>query len=232
MLERGLVGAAQELPYGLGAIARNPVKSAVGGIAGAAAYHGSHAYQGHRDQALGQIEAMKHDPSLIVPKFAEELNSNIKSQLEAFSNFSEKRAAEAPKPYAFKGMTGGLINTFGSSITGAIASSLVKRPMDKFFGILEKKLYTQPKQRNVLMQAIQSDPILAQEMQTNPTVLEESYKTIKKFAPSLTEDVATLRQFLRQAVTTGGVIDPMTIKLLAETEVHIKRSRGQIGGIG
>jgi hypothetical protein len=111
----------------------------------------------------------------------------------------------------------------------SVAQQLFATPINKAFDILNRKLYLEPRQKNVFQQAIQTDPVLARAMEETPDIVMSAYKTLKQFAPSLTADPASVKNFLRQAVVMGGQVDFATIKLLAETEKNIQASRGKIG---
>lgn len=203
----------------LGAAAAHPVLTGSGLLLGTAAVRGAMQANKHDDQASAQINAMHADPSLPVRKFASHY-----ARYERFANL-QKTAAFTP------GQTFGqsMLGSFGESVTKNVAQTLFANPIAKAFDIIDKKLYLEPKQRNVFQQSIQSDPILARAMQETPEIVISSYKTLKQYGPSLTVDPNSVKNFLRQAVVMGGQIDFAMIKLLAETEKNIKASRGQIG---
>ncbi len=175
-------------------------------------------------QVANQMELMKEDPSLPIAKFSSKLAN------ERFEKFANERF-KLPSSTTLGGNVGqSLLHMFGSSATDVLAKKLIENPLNKAFDILKAKLYIEPKQQNVLKQVIQTDPTLAQAMEKTPDMVIGAYKTLKQFAPSLTTDANSLKNFLKQAIIMNGQIDFNTIKLLAETEKTIRQFKGEIGG--
>lgn len=78
-----------------------------------------------------------------------------------------------------------------------------------------KRLWRGRQQRQVFDQVTATDPVLAD---ADPAMLQQSYATMARFAPTLASDPYAAQSFLREAVTTGGGINYNTLKLLAEAE--------------
>lgn len=209
----------------------HPVATAGAALGGAAAARGVAHAGPHYDQVRGQIEAMKQDPSTPVQKFAEAWQAHLKTASARYDRFAERKLAEKTASIGPNQTFGAsMLGSFGEAITKNIAQQLFAAPIAKAFEIIDRKLYLEPKQRNVFQQAVQSDPVVARAMQETPDIVMSAYKTLKQFAPSMTVDPNSLKNFLRQAIVMGGQIDFATIKLLAEAEKNIRQSRGQIGG--
>lgn len=124
--------------------------------------------------------------------------------------------------------------TARSQAEGAMANALVdfgvRKPLDELGSIMKKKLYTEPKRRRVFNYVMAQDPELKAEMEKNPHIIGDSYRSLKEFAPTLTEDPNAVRSFLHQARATGGNIDYATFNMLADIEKKVRNARGQ--GVG
>lgn len=214
----------------LGAVASHPVATAATALTGAAAVRGAQHAGPHYDQVRGQIEAMKQDASTPVQKFAAAWQERVRQETGRYERFAARKLGEKTAGLG-PGQSFGasMLGSFGEALTKSIAQHLFAAPLNKAFEIIDKKLYLEPKQKNVLQAAIQSDPVLARAMQETPEIVTSAYKTLKQFAPSMTVDPNSVKNFLRQAVVMGGQIDFATIKLLAEAEKNVRASRGQIG---
>lgn len=68
---------------------------------------------------------------------------------------------------------------------------------------------------------IQSDPILAK---ADPTIIESSYNTMRRIAPTLAADPNAARAFLRNTALYGTGPDYATLKTLADTESSVART--------
>jgi hypothetical protein len=209
-------------------IAKNPLKATGVAIAGAGAVRGAIHAGPQAEEVRNQIEAMKHDASTPVRKFAEAWDAKIAECSKRYDDFAQRKLLQktAAGPETF-GQTA--MKSFGEPVIKSVAQQLFATPINKAFDILNRKLYLEPRQKNVFQQAIQTDPVLARAMEETPDIVMSAYKTLKQFAPSLTADPASVKNFLRQAVVMGGQVDFATIKLLAETEKNIQASRGKIG---
>jgi hypothetical protein len=214
----------------LNAIKAHPVATLGIAAAGTAGVRGAMDAGKQKDQVRNQIEAMKHDVSTPVRKFAEDIDSQIKTASLRYDAFVEKMAdgfGDYSKPHA-NSFASAALSGFGGKVVSTLADKLFQRPINKVFDIIDKKFYMEPQQKNVFQQVTQSDPILAKAMHDTPEIVMDAYNSIKRFAPTLTVDTNALRNFLRQAVALGGQLDPMSIKLLAETEKAVRQSRGQL----
>lgn len=112
----------------------------------------------------------------------------------------------------------------------ALADVGVRQPFNELTGLIKKKLYTEPKQRRVFNEVIQSDPDLARAFQERPHVINDTYDTLKFVGPNLSTNRNAVRNFLRNGMMVDGNIDYSTIKTLAETEKTLRQARGEIRG--
>jgi hypothetical protein len=153
-----------------------------------------------------------------------DLIENRKHQLDAPMVPLSVKAAE------HQGLYGQTLTIGQSALSNAISRALVERPLNAAGDVLNKKLYTQPKQNKAFHHATSSDEYIAKAMKENPDQIHGAFQTMRRFGPSLAEDPNAVRSFLRQAAMSNGQIDYATIRMLAETEKFIRHARGQ--GIG
>jgi hypothetical protein len=122
-------------------------------------------------------------------------------------------------------------NTAHSSMAGAfgnaLAQKLVTEPIDNAHRFLKKKIVDDPKAHATFHGVVQEDPMLRDAYAQNPAGLEETFKAMRKFGPSMSTSPAVVRSFLRQSTMAGGNMDFATIRLLAETEKFVQNARGR-----
>jgi hypothetical protein len=213
----------------IGLAVRHPLATAGIALGGTALVKGGLQSGQDAKMVMKQIENMREDPGTPVAKIGQALDRVLAERVEDYARDASLMSKTAGINLGTN-VLGSVVSGFAEGMTKFVADKIFAKPLTKAYDILDKKFYLEPKQRNVLQQAIQSDPILARAMEENPLMVTEAYKTIKQYAPSLTVDVNSLRNFLRQAVTMGGQVDFMTVKLLAEIEKTNRQARGEIGG--
>lgn len=133
----------------------------------------------------------------------------------------------AADPHAPGGLFPQTVGAGQSAIANGLVRQFVERPIEGMGRLIEKKLYTKPKQHAAFDHVTAHDPILKRTMAENPDVLHSAFHTMKEFGPSLAVDRNAVQSFLRNAVLTGGNLDYATIRNLAETEKFVQHSRGQ-----
>jgi hypothetical protein len=80
-------------------------------------------------------------------------------------------------------------------------------------------------QKMLVARIVQSDPMLHTFNAENPGILENAYTTMVHTAPHVSEDPNVVLSFLREASQTGGTINYMTMKHLAEAEKAFMEAR-------
>jgi hypothetical protein len=108
-----------------------------------------------------------------------------------------------------KGVGGGLSSAAVSGVSG-----LIKK--------LHESFIIDPKRKKLFESVVRNDPVIHDAIERNPSAAKtvlESFETMVRFAPSLTQDVNAVRSFLREAVVGGASgVNYATIKSLIETE--------------
>lgn len=220
----GIIGGTLDFAY------KHPVVTGGALVTGGIAARGQPQAREHYRQAMVLTHRMEEDAG--TPMNFEAIKN---AQFERYDNFGKyaslrsKTAAIPTGGFGRLGLGSSVAKGLTEGLVRSVTDRLVSGPLGKAWEIIDKKLYMEPRQKNVLKQAIQSDPMLSRMMETNPEMIAEAYKTVKTYAPSLTVDKAALQGFLRQVAITG-IVDPASIRMLAETEKFIKASRGLIGG--
>ena len=142
-----------------------------------------------------------------------------------YDQFSEEKIANIYTP-VYPSMQSAL----STSLAQQLASKFVGEPIDAAHKVLKKKLYDEPKQEAAFHDAIRGDDMLQEAHRSNPRALEETFSTLKTFAPSIAKNPSATKSFLRQATMSGmhgGGPDFATIRLMAETEKFIQNSKGR-----
>jgi len=135
------------------------------------------------------------------------------------------KAADGPPPrYDTLGQAH---NAFAGAFGNALATKFVSDPIDGIHRILKKKIVDDPKAHATFHGVIESDPDLQKHYAQNPGQVDDTFKALRKFGPSMATSPAVVRSFLRQSMMTGGNMDFATIRMLAETEKFIQNGRGQ-----
>lgn len=195
---------------------RKALLGAAGVGAGLVAYRGLGESRGAQLATTDLANQRRMDLSTPIPDF-----SHVKAAYEQF----RKRAAEG-SPWSHV-IAGEAMKGVGIGAGAAATGLLVAKPLSVIGDLLKRKFYTDPKRRQVLDEVIRGDEDLSRSNKMSPEVIAGAHNTLKRFAPSITEDPSSLRAYLRHAVTTGGTIDPASIKSLADLELTHRRAKGE-----
>ena len=217
----GGYGAPPAAPQGGGGgFMRNYAMPAAGaaGVAGLgyAAYRGSQAANEQSARMQDHFTNSAHNMSNPLPPM---------TVTASYDEFCEEKVANVYAP-VYPSMQ----NALSTAISQQLATKFVGDPIDAAHKVLTKKLYDEPKQQAAYDDAISSDEILQEAHRSNPRALQESFSTLKTFAPSMAKNPQAAKSFLRQATMSGmqgSGPDFATIRLLAETEKFIQNSKGR-----
>jgi hypothetical protein len=142
-----------------------------------------------------------------------------------------KHAAAAPKFSFGRSVGEGVSKGFGSALGGSLVA-LLAQAIGSGVSSLHSHLATEPKRQALVATILRSDPVLSDAIKRHPEtkrMVEESYATMTRFAPTLSMDVNAVRSFLREAVLGGSGVNYATIKNLVDTERSIADSKPQYG---
>ena len=146
----------------------------------------------------------------------------------ARKSFLEKKTAFEKDANNMPQLTGGAL--FGQSLTSGLGMGLGKAVGQAGIDII-RALVTgvgnsarlgptmlNAQQQMLVSRIVQSDPMLRVFEEENPGILAKAYTTMVHTAPRVSEDPNVVLSFLREASQTGGTINYMTMKHLAEAE--------------
>ena len=132
----------------------------------------------------------------------------LNKDLAPLTNINDLMGASAAK---------GGIEGLGKGL-GDVAAKGISYLGQQGIGALNNIIFQQPQRNAILQQLTQEDDIIQRAMQDHPKDIMDAYQTMLRFAPTLTTDKNAVRSFLRSASTTGGNVDYVTIKNLADAE--------------
>ena len=147
----------------------------------------------------------------------------VMASYDAFAQSKTAQLKQAEPVNLFNGTH----NAMASAVSQALAQKLVSEPIDNAHRFLKKRIVDDPKAHATFHSVVQEDPMLRDAYEQNPHVLEETFKAMRKFGPSMATTPAAVRSFLRQSTMAGGTMDFATIRLLAETEKFVQNGRGK-----
>lgn len=181
------------------------------------------ASQKHHEAELMNAYA---DPSRVITASLDEF---LEKKAELYS--MTKHAAGAPKFSFGRSVGEGVSKGVGSALGGGIVA-LLAQAIGSGVSSLHDHLSSDPKRQALVATILRSDPVLSDAIKRHPEskrMVEESYGTMVRFAPTLSMDINAVRSFLREAVLGGSGVNYATIKNLVDTERSIADSKPQYG---
>jgi hypothetical protein len=166
------------------------------------------------------------DPNRVITASLEEFLEK-KAELYSFT-----KTAVAPKFNFGHSLGEGLSKGLGSAL-GGTAVGLIAQVLGSGVSSLYNHLSSDPKRNSLVASVLKSDPVLSDAIKRHPEskrMVEESYATMVRFAPTLSMDTNAVRSFLREAVLGGSGVNYATIKNLVDTERSISDAKPQYGG--
>lgn len=119
-------------------------------------------------------------------------------------------------------LAGGFSKAVGNQAVSGIASLL-----GSVADHLRDKIVLAPKREAIFTHLVQNDPVISQYEATQPGSAERAYMSMSRFAPELSTDPNVVTSFLREAAQTGGTLNHVMIKQLAEAEAAIQAAKGE-----
>ena len=121
---------------------------------------------------------------------------------------------------------GGVGGGFGKGIGDAGAAgitSLVRSGARK----VKDKLILEPQRKKILQQLTTEDPVISTYEEGQPGATEQAFSSMRRVAPEMSVDPNVVKSYLREAAQTGGTVNHLTLKQLAEAETAINRAAGR-----
>jgi hypothetical protein len=183
-----------------------------------------------------------------IPKPGDELEEEIMKNYTGTPGgkyvFAELNAVAARKEYLEKKAcslmkTAGMEPiTFGSSLVSGLGQGIGKAVGQAGVDVIRALIGAagnamslgtsslNAQKKMLLDRVVKGDPMLMVFNKQNPGVLENAYTTMVRTAPHVSEDPNVVVSFLREASQTGGSINYVTMKHLAEAERAFMEARG------
>ncbi len=92
---------------------------------------------------------------------------------------------------------------------------------------ISERFVQDPKRKKIVTQVMQEDPVIATAERENPGQALQAYKTMRRFAPTLSSDPNVVTSFLRNSALSGGPMDFQTVRGLADAETSIQRAQNE-----
>ena len=119
-------------------------------------------------------------------------------------------------------LAGGFGKAVGQQTVGGIAS-LLGSVADK----LRDAMVLAPKREAIFEHLVQHDPVISQYEASQPGSAARAFMSMSRFAPELSTDPNVVTSFLRETAQTGGTLNHVMIKQLAEAEAAIQAAKGE-----
>lgn len=145
----------------------------------------------------------------------EEKKANLDNRL-AFV----KKAEDGPGTFQ-----GGLMKGFGSEAAKAGIGGIVGL-LRGAGRKLKNTLYLDNRRHQLVENIVDNDPIISVFERENPGQSYNAYSTMASVAPTLSLDPNVVTSFLREAAQTGGPLNHLTVKQLAEAEHAVGKAQG------
>lgn len=114
------------------------------------------------------------------------------------------------------------VKEFGKQ-TGTMASNLVQGVVGGGMDAGREAMSWGPKRKQIYERLMATDPVISR---ADPEMVLQAYHTMKRFAPLLSTDPATVQSFLREAVVHDGALNYNTIGALAKAESEARHALG------
>lgn len=166
------------------------------------------------------------DPSRVITASLDEFLEK-KAELHVATKYAAVSPKFDPKHAIIDGLTKGVGSALGGSVAALLATAV-----GAGFDSLRSSLSHDPKRAALVQSVLKTDPVLSDALKRHPEtkrMVDESYSTMVRFAPTLSMDVNAVRSFLREAVLGGSGVNYATIKNLVDTEKSIAEAKPKYG---
>lgn len=143
------------------------------------------------------------------------------------SFISTKLAFEKVADMDWGGMAGrGFFEGAGKE-TARTSIGAIRQAISAISDAIKEKFYTGPARNQLLQDIVKNDPIVSTFEQEQPGGAERAFATMQRFAPELSTDKHIVTAFLRNAAMSGGALDHIMIKGIADAEAAVHNARNQ-----
>lgn len=134
----------------------------------------------------------------------------------AFSKVAEGALGMRPLLESIQGGVGHAVGSASTDIIRGMLGSAITGLAD----VVSRN----PKRRALLTAILTRDPIVSMYEKQHPGAALKAYSSMVNVAPTLSMDPNVVTSFLREAAQTGGAINYMTLKQLAEAEGAVRNT--------
>jgi hypothetical protein len=114
-------------------------------------------------------------------------------------------------------LVGKLIGELIKPVAGRIGTGLAQGARS-----LYRNVFVSGQYKNMFKQVVETDPLLKN--YADKAGLEDAYRLMIKYSPTLAEDAPVTRAFLRNYVHGDGVINEQMIRLLSDAESSYRKA--------
>lgn len=95
------------------------------------------------------------------------------------------------------------------------------------FQAIKDTFFVEPKRQQMAKKIIETDPTVRTQEREQPGTVLQAYKTMSRFAPTLSTDPNIATSFMRNAAMSGGALDYQVVKGLADAEAAVQRAKNE-----
>ena len=161
----------------------------------------------------------KYSSCAIMDKFAErkmDLAAKVSFEKIAGADFSDFGGSFTEG--AGKGMGGGVVSE-GLGALRRLIGTTAQSIKDRFFD--------EPAREEIVKKVIQNDDVVSTAERESPGQAFQAFQTMKRVAPSLSQDPNVVQSYLRNAALSGGPVDFQMVKGLADAETSLHRAQNE-----
>lgn len=136
---------------------------------------------------------------------------------------STKLAFEKVADYDFGG---GIVSGIGKE-TGRTGVNVIRQAIGALSDAIKEKFYSAPQRQSIFKEVVHNDPVVSTFEREQPGMAAAAYSTMQRFAPELSTDRHVVTAFLRNAAMSGGTLDHIMIKGIADAEASVQNARNQ-----
>lgn len=103
----------------------------------------------------------------------------------------------------------------------------LRRLVGHAFQAIKDMFFDEPKRQDMLQKIVTTDQVVKTFDRENPGQAAAAFKTMSRFAPTLSTDPNIATAFLRNAAMSGGTLDHQMVKGLAEAETQVQRAKSE-----
>jgi hypothetical protein len=129
----------------------------------------------------------------------------------------DSRGGIAWAPTMGSELAGGFGKAIGQQTVGGVASLL-----GSIADHLRDKIVLAPRREAIFEHILRNDPVVAQYEASQPGSAARAFMSMSRFAPELSTDPNVVTSFLRETAQTGGTMNHVMVKQLAEAEAAIQ----------